>query len=146
MALLFGIYMKKVKMMESKPADFYENRIVNAKNPFQGNYKKVLCVCSAGLLRSPTAALVLSQDPYNYNTRSVGTSSSYALVPIDPVHIYWADEIVCMTLEQQSALVDWCERNGFKDKSIKCLNIPDSFEYRDPKLIELIKKNYVVES
>lgn len=28
------------------------------------------------------------------------------------------------------------------NKKIICLNIPDNFEYRNPKLIELIKKNY----
>lgn len=28
------------------------NAMGNAANPYQGNYKKVLCVCSAGLLRS----------------------------------------------------------------------------------------------
>lgn len=51
---------------------FVMNRIANASNKFQGSYKRVLCVCSAGLLRSPTAALVLSKDPYNFNTRACG--------------------------------------------------------------------------
>ena len=43
------------------------NRLANTQNKYQGKYKKVLCVCSAGLLRSPTAALVLSQEPFNFN-------------------------------------------------------------------------------
>lgn len=121
------------------PSEFYENRAINAHNHHQGNYKKVLCVCSAGLLRSPTAAFVLSQEPYNYNTRSVGLYGQYALIPIDPVHIYWADEIVCMTKEHHVALVQHFPDLG---KPIKCLNIPDDYPYRSPKLIELIKANY----
>ena len=48
------------------------NRLGNSKNPYQGDFKKVLCVCSAGLLRSPTAAWVLSNAPFNFNTREIG--------------------------------------------------------------------------
>lgn len=35
-----------------------------ARNSYQGDYRKVLCVCAGGRLRSPTAAVVLSQAPY----------------------------------------------------------------------------------
>jgi len=59
------------------------NRIHNSSNPYQGKFKRVLCVCSAGLLRSPTTAFVLSQEPYNYNTRAAGIVDDYALVPVD---------------------------------------------------------------
>ncbi len=38
------------------------NRWGNIDNPYQGSAKKVLCVCSAGMLRSPTAANVLYVD------------------------------------------------------------------------------------
>ena len=61
------------------------NRMSTVHNRYQGDYKRVLCVCSAGLLRSPTAALVLAQDPYNYNTRAVGVTQDFALVPVDRV-------------------------------------------------------------
>ena len=47
----------------------YRNRLSNVNNRFQGNFKRVLYVCSAGLLRSPTLAEILSQAPYNFNTR-----------------------------------------------------------------------------
>ncbi len=77
------------------------NRVHNAGNPYQGGYKKVLCVCSAGLLRSPTAAVVLAQDPFNYNTRAVGTDKGHAFMPLETVHLTWADEIVCMDSEQK---------------------------------------------
>ena len=57
------------------------NRLHNATNPYQGSYKKVLCVCSAGMLRAPTAAVVLSRPPYDFNTRAVGTDLGTALIP-----------------------------------------------------------------
>ena len=75
------------------------NRLHNVKNPHQGTAKKVLCICSAGLLRSPTAAIVLSQDPFNFNTRSAGCNPDYALQPVDNVLIEWSDEIIVMEKE-----------------------------------------------
>lgn len=80
--------------------DFTMNRLDNARNEFQGEYKRVLCVCSAGLLRSPTTAVVLSSEPYNFNTRAAGLVREFALVPVDKVLLFWADEIVCMTADQ----------------------------------------------
>ena len=106
-----------------------------SKNPYQGDYKKVLCVCSAGILRSATTAVVLSKEPYNFNTRNVGLES-YALIPITEVLLEWADEIVCMTLVQKVRL------QQLTKKPIKCLDIPDSFEYRNPELEKLIIKAY----
>jgi predicted protein tyrosine phosphatase len=83
----------------------FMNRLGNCTNPYQGNTKKVLCVCSAGLLRSPTAAVVLSQEPFNYNTRAAGISTDYALVQVDDVLVTWADEIVCMDENSRKFLV-----------------------------------------
>lgn len=113
------------------------NRMHNMTNPAQGKYKRVLCVCSAGLLRSPTTALVLSQAPFNYNTRAAGVVADYALVAIDEFLCEWSDEIVCMTEEQGVIL-----RESGYTKPIICLNIEDDYEYRDPKLIALITTRY----
>jgi len=119
--------------------DFLMNRIANSTNQFQGSYKRVLCVCSAGLLRSPTTALVLSQPPYNYNTRAAGLTKEFALVPVDPVLLHWADEIVCMNSEQAEELRSLL---GDDETSIVVLDIEDSYRYRDPVLIEQIKAAY----
>lgn len=117
------------------------NQLGNCKNPFQGNYKKVLCVCSAGLLRSPTTAVVLSQDPYNYNTRAAGLTEEYALIPVNDVLLTWADEIVCMESWQASTLNDML--NDLKlDTNIVCLGIQDSFAYRDIDLMKNIGIEY----
>lgn len=113
------------------------NRIANSGNQFQGKYKRVLAVCSAGLLRSPTTALVLSQEPYNFNTRAAGLVPDFALIPVDPVLLGWADEIVCMTKEQEEEL-----KKKAPNKTVICLNIPDNFEYRSPELMAMIKTNY----
>ena len=114
------------------------NRLGNSHNMYQGDYKRVLCVCSAGLLRSPTTAFVLSQKPYNYNTRAAGIDSDFALVVVDEVLLEWAQEVVCMTKEQARALKNRVKK-GCK---LICLNIPDNFTYRDPQLIKMIKKTY----
>jgi predicted protein tyrosine phosphatase len=109
-------------------------------NSFQGDYKRVLCVCSAGILRSATAAHILCQDPYHFNTRNVGTAS-YALIPLTEDLIQWADEIVCMEPEHEivvrQKMIDWAF-----NKPIVTLHIEDIYEYRDPKLIKLIQQKY----
>ena len=117
------------------------NRIANAQNKFQGSYKKVLCVCSAGLLRSPTAAVVLAAAPFNFNTRAVGYVEEYALIALDAVHLFWADEIVVMEEKMAKHLKESLKEHNINTPVI-CLDIPDSFKYRDPELMELIKLRY----
>lgn len=114
-----------------------KNRIANCHNPYQGTAKKVLCVCSAGLLRSPTAALVLSKEPFNFNTRSAGAVAEFALIPVDEVLLEWADEVVCM----QEAHAEIVRKIG-TDKPIKVLGISDSFNYRDKGLMRIIADKY----
>lgn len=118
-----------------------ESRIGNCSNRFQGNYKRVLAVCSAGMLRSPTIAHTLSQSPYNYNTRAAGLEESYALIKVDRVLLEWADEIICADSEHEIQVKSLL--NEYKlDVPIVTLNLPDRYEYRNPKLIKLIKERY----
>ncbi len=118
------------------------NRLGNATNPYQGDFKRVLCVCSAGLLRSPTLAWVLSQDPYNYNTRAVGWNGDFALIPIDEAHITWADQIVFVEPSVERGVRSITQDLYIDGKELITLNIPDNFEYRNPKLVEIIKAQY----
>lgn len=118
-----------------------QNRMYNARNPNQGEHKRVLCCCSAGLLRSPTAAVVLSQEPFNYNTRACGVTQSFALVPLDDVLIHWADEIVVMDKEQMKAVEDVMNPED-DHKPILNLEIPDIYPYRHPELVNLIRTTY----
>lgn len=121
--------------------NFYLNQYATARNPFQGEYKKVLCCCSAGVLRSPTAALVLSQDPYRFNTRAVGCVAEHALIPVNSLLLEWADEIVCMELGQVKSIERMLKQLGLA-KPVINLDIPDRFPYRDETLIEMIKTQY----
>lgn len=116
------------------------NRLANVTNRFQTPTHRVLCVCSAGLLRSPTAANVLHQE-YGFNTRAAGIAVEYALIPVDEALIEWADEIV------------WVERDVFEegkqafdlllaDKTNTVLAIPDRYEWNHPELRAIIKEQY----
>lgn len=114
----------------------FRNRAGNVTNRYQTDTKKVLCVCSAGMLRSPTAANVLHQK-FGYNTRAVGCSHEYALIPIDEVIVLWADEVVCM--EKEHALVVRPYVNNaelIRDKKIPIivLDIPDKYSWGDSDL------------
>lgn len=109
-------------------------------NDYQGDYKRVLAVCSANMLRSPTIAHVLSADPYNFNTRSAGTAG-FALIPVTEDLLLWADEIVCADTEH-AILVRNKLMDLTLDKPIVNLKIPDNYEYRNPELIQLIHQRY----
>lgn len=109
-------------------------------NCFQGAYKRVLTVCSANMLRSPTMAHVLSDKPYKFNTRSAGTEP-YALIPVTEDLLLWADEIVCADTEH-AIYVRQRMMDLNLDKPIIDLQIPDNYEYRNPTLIKLIKERY----
>lgn len=119
------------------------NRLGNAQNPHQGKAKRVLCVCSAGLLRSPTAAVVLSQEPFNFNTRAAGIDEEYALIPVDDVLVAWADQIVCMERGHEEELLE--RFPGAKGKVV-VLGIMDNYAYRDPQLVRLITQQYKVKA
>ena len=109
-------------------------------NSYQGNYKRVLTVCSANMLRSPTIAHVLSAEPYNFNTRSAGTSD-FALIPVTDDLLMWADEIVCADSEHTSIVNKMLQKLDI-DKPLINLRIPDVYEYRNEGLIDLIKLRY----
>lgn len=116
------------------------NRMAVIDNPYQGDAKRVLCVCSAGVLRSPTLAAYLNKT-YGFNTRAVGVDSSYALIPISRALVMWADEIWCVSEEVHTKVINYIandlKRNYTKD--MKVLELPDRFPYNDPELLKEIE-------
>ncbi len=121
------------------------NRAHVAKNPYQGTALKVLCICSAGCLRSPTAANVLHIEK-GFNTRSAGVHD-YAIIPVDEVLIHWADLVVFME-DIHHAIYD--ARFG---EFIRCmdpenipakviLDIPDNYQWNDHDLKKLILERF----
>jgi len=123
------------------------NQRHNINNSAQGTAKRVLTVCSASLLRSPSVAMYLNTT-YGWNTRSCGTSHEYALVPISEALILWADMIVFCSPENYSQLSpeelactktrgDFCE-----SKEIIILDIPDDYNYGQQELMGCIKAQF----
>ncbi len=105
-------------------------------NQYQGTRKRLLFVCSAGLLRSPTAAAVATS--LGYNARSCGTGS-YALIQLSANLIYWAQKIVFVNEEnyyeaidllvgQQDLLDEMADKHTVWD-------IPDHYNYMDVELV-----------
>lgn len=109
-----------------------QNALWNVKNPNQGDSRRILTVCSAGLLRSPTVAARLVMR--GYNARSCGVHD-YALVKLDEVLVEWADVILFMTRDHLSiAEYD----HDIKKKDHLVLNIEDDYDYMQPVLVDLV--------
>jgi len=58
------------------------------------------------------------------------------------VLLFWAQEIVCMDEKQAKLIRERLASSGITDTPVLALNVPDSYSYRDPKLIEAIKTAY----
>lgn len=127
------------------------NALHNVTNPYQGPEKRVLCLCSASLLRSQTMATVL-YEKYGYNTRSAGVSD-YALIPVNTALLEWAVEIVCVEQEVEIQLMNdirslvnqglWVEEDidEIRQKTIT-LDIPDIYERMNPTLQRICLEQY----
>lgn len=111
-------------------------------NPYQGKDKKVVFICSMGLLRSATGARLYASK---YNTRTAGTWHD-ALVPLTETLILWADELVFVNKDNYDQIIRRYEDDEgllsvIKHNS-KVLNIPDHFEHMDPRLCQAFKEQY----
>jgi predicted protein tyrosine phosphatase len=116
------------------------NQLGNLNNPYQGNALKVLCCCSAGMLRSPTLANYLAQHK-GYNTRAVGCSYSFALVPISEALVRWADQIWFVEKEVYEFLdVEVEQLINELGTMVVILDIPDEYPYGAPELVNIIKQ------
>jgi predicted protein tyrosine phosphatase len=116
------------------------NQLHNIKNKYQGDTKKVLTVCSAGLLRSATLQNYLIKE-YGYNVRNCGTEASYALIPISDALVLWADEIVFVNQENFNAILPDLKSLEVLNKC-KILDIPDIYPFNAPELIEICAEQY----
>lgn len=118
------------------------NQLANVGNKFQTSAKKVLCCCSAGLLRSPTLANVLHKE-FGFNTRAVGCDKEYALIPISQALIWWADEIVFVNRAAYYSL-DQEEKDEIDDVGVvtTLLDIEDDFDWNDSVLNKTLLDQY----
>ncbi len=113
-----------------------QDGVVN--NPYQGKDKKVLFVCSAGILRSATAARIYA---HKYNTRCAGTGLEYALVPLSERLMDWADEIVFVNAWNYTQAGFEFNLLPYEDY-IKILDIPDQYEHKAEELIAAFEEQY----
>ena len=117
-----------------------KNQLYNINNASQGNTKKVLTVCSAGLLRSATLQNMLIKE-YGYNVRNCGTVESYALIPISEALVKWADEIIFVNQENFRDVYSDLKQYNLLDKCY-VLDIPDIYNFNDPELLKICKEQY----
>lgn len=111
------------------------------KNPYQGSDKKVLFVCSMGILRSATAARIYA---HKYNTRSAGSWND-ALIPLTEQLIAWCDELVFVNKHNYQQIKQWFKEQGqdLHDlANVKVLDIPDSYPHMHPELIKAFEEQY----
>lgn len=106
-------------------------------NPYQGKDTKVLFVCSAGILRSATAARIYAQK---YNTRAAG-SESYALIPVTTELLLWADMVVFVNEANLQSVARKFDLNDLRCR-IFVLDIPDQYEHMHPELIRHFEEQF----
>lgn len=116
------------------------NQLFNIHNTAQGETKKILTVCSAGLLRSATLQNFLIKE-YGYNVRNCGTNEEYALIPISEALLKWADEVIFVNKDNYNQVYQHLKDFDVLDKC-HTLDIPDRFMFNDPELLKICKEQY----
>ena len=123
----------------NKTDQIFEKTCPYTDNIYQGRASRYLFVCSAGMLRSATAAKVAIG--MGYNARAVG-SEEYALIPISVNLIIWADKIFFVNEFNYLGAIDSfyfdseCSRM-LKEKSV-VWDVDDIYNYNDPILVAKI--------
>ena len=92
-------------------------------------------MCSQNRLRSPTAEHIFADIP-GIATMSAGTNRD-AEEPLSDELIAWADVIFVMERAHRSK-VQMKHRSAIKDKRLVVLDIPDEYEFMDPRLVPLL--------
>ena len=93
---------------------------------------KVLFICNQGENRSKTAAEIFETK---FETKFTGL---YATKPVSEKEVSWADIIVVMEEEQRIEFVKIFPNLALK-KRILCFNMPDTYYYKQPELIRILK-------
>jgi predicted protein tyrosine phosphatase len=99
--------------------------------------KKLLFVCGANKLRSPTAEQVFSRYP-NIETDSAGLNAE-ADQRVSPEQIEWADTIFVMEKSMRAKLAKQF-RKHLNGKRVVCLDIADKYTFMQPELVALLEK------
>ena len=108
------------------------------RNPYQGTDKKVLFVCSMGILRSATGARIYANQ---FNTRNAGTYGD-ALIPLTPILLAWAEEIVFVNDANYKQAVGEYGEDAWPHAKTVVLDIPDKYPHLHPELIKAFNDQY----
>lgn len=111
-------------------------------NQYQGNYTRLLFVCTVGMLRSPTGAEIGIER--GYNCRACG-HDDVALIPLSVNLIMWADHIIFVSPTDKILSMKKFESSGYDEdieqKSI-VMHIDDDYSFGDSSL-RIMFKNYL---
>jgi predicted protein tyrosine phosphatase len=97
----------------------------------------LLFICGKNRLRSPTAEAIFA-DYAGLEVDSAGVDRD-AETPVGIEALEWAEIIFVMEKTHQRKLQQKFQP-WLKDRRVVCLNIPDSYEYMDPDLIEILQQ------
>lgn len=103
-------------------------------NQYQGNFTRLLFVCAVGMLRSPTAAEVGTEE--GFNCRSCGYDS-VALIQLSANLIMWADHIVFMNPEAKIESLKLFANTGYEqdiESKSMLMYVDDDYNFGDPNL------------
>jgi predicted protein tyrosine phosphatase len=95
----------------------------------------ILFICGKARKRSPTAAAVAAEQ-LGFHTDFAGLSAD-ADERVTPEHLAWADTIAVMEKAQLLRLKRQMAP-ALKGKRLVSLDIPDSYEFMQPELVELV--------
>ncbi|MCB9282652.1 MAG: phosphotyrosine protein phosphatase [Lewinellaceae bacterium] len=98
---------------------------------------RILFVCTVNKYRSKTAEKVFG-DYEQYETKSAGIDKE-AVVQLNQELLDWADLIVVMEKRHRNWLGKKF-REAYKTKPVKCLEIPDEYDYMQPELVSELKQ------
>jgi predicted protein tyrosine phosphatase len=98
--------------------------------------QRLLFLCTANRLRSPTAEQVFSQYP-DIEAISAGLAND-AVETLTPEHFEGVDTIFVMEKAHRNKLSKRFKTH-IGNKRVICLNIPDDYEFMQPELITLLK-------
>jgi len=126
----------------TKTEDIFKTNGCPFNNRSQGIDTRIVFVCSAGMLRSPTAARIAAE--YGVNARSAGSHLHYALIPLSANLIKWAHWVVFLNpenaLEVKSNISDVDLWDELQSKSI-VWDIEDWYNYMDDGLVRNLRAN-----
>ena len=98
---------------------------------------KVLFVCTANRLRSPTAEAVFADRP-GLEVRSAGLDAR-AVRPLTAELVAWADRLIVMEKSHREAIRKRY-RTALGSRRVIVIGIPDEFEYMQEELVALLKE------